>query len=91
MRKKFFAVFAAVIILFSFMSVAACSNTPEENREYKYQSASFVKDNNLTFQDVSQFAPPAAMGENIGSISAIEKYILENIDEYSVIVMVRAG
>ena len=83
MRKSFFAVIA--VLLCSLFVLGGCSNTPEENRVYKFENASFVHDKDLTIEDVASFTPALVTGEKIETVNELEKYILDNIDEYTVI------
>lgn len=79
---------ATICTLGACLGFAACQQkTLELDKEYVYTKISFKKAKDLTFDDVSMFAPMSATATHIDPVDTIkelEEYIRENINTYSI-------
>jgi len=84
MKKWITATLAAVCTVSACVGFAACSQKEMQlDKEYVYSSISFKKAADITLSDVSSFIP-FGYTDKISNISDFEKFLVENLDTYSI-------
>lgn len=84
MKKCLSFICAMVFSLCSVICVGCQSAQPKMDVEYYYKNAYFEKAEGLTLEDVSSLIP-LLQAKDIQSISDLEKFIRDNIHEYSIV------